>query len=489
MATVPRSPRAILGGIVLLAAALRFATLDVQSFWADEAATAHLLRGGFGHVLSGVEHSESTPPLYYWLAWLWSKVFGTGEVGLRALSALFGTALVPVAWAMARQTERGGRGRAAPLAAVLVATNPLLVWFSQEARAYALLVLLVALSLLALLRALESPSHGRLGAWGAVAALAIATHYFAAFFVVGEVVWLVVALAPRQLPAALILPACSAAALAPLALSQRNADRANFIRSESLGTRLVQIPKQFLVGYDAPAEVLVTVIAAAAMVLIAALALRSRRETARSDRPSGPWRPLAAVTAGALLLPVLLAGAGNDYLITRNVVATLGALLVLGGVALALLPLRTGALLTGGLACVWAVIVIAVAVDPTLQRDDWRSATSALGAPAAPGRVVVVVPPSGAVAASLYLPGTRDAIPGQIAPATEIAVLAVAEQQRAGKSVVPPLPAQAPVPGFVPAGHRHGRTWAMVRFRVPQPVPVDAGSLGSAHAAVLVQQP
>ena len=47
--------------------------------------------------------TESTPPLYYALAWLWAKLFGDGEVGLRSLSAIVGTLTVPLAYLTARQ--------------------------------------------------------------------------------------------------------------------------------------------------------------------------------------------------------------------------------------------------------------------------------------------------------------------------------------------------------------------------------------------------
>ena len=46
---------------------------------------------------------ETTPPLYFVLIWLWAKVFGTGEVALRAISTLAGIALVPIAYMSARE--------------------------------------------------------------------------------------------------------------------------------------------------------------------------------------------------------------------------------------------------------------------------------------------------------------------------------------------------------------------------------------------------
>src|SRR4051794_31612607 len=89
----------IVAGLTLLAAALRFSTLGVQSYHHDEIVTAsRILREGFGHAMSAVGFSESTPPLYYALAWLWTQATGTGEVGLRSFSALAGVATVPVAY-------------------------------------------------------------------------------------------------------------------------------------------------------------------------------------------------------------------------------------------------------------------------------------------------------------------------------------------------------------------------------------------------------
>src|SRR5436305_1859876 len=95
-------------GIAAGAAALRFSTLGVQSFWHDEAVTVgRVLHPGLGATLREIPSSEATPPLYYVLAWVWTKVFGTSEAGIRSLSALFGTATVPVAYAV------GARGASA----------------------------------------------------------------------------------------------------------------------------------------------------------------------------------------------------------------------------------------------------------------------------------------------------------------------------------------------------------------------------------------
>src|ERR1044072_8666427 len=89
----------IVVGLTLGAAARRVATLDVQSYHHDEVVTAsRVLREDFWHAMDAVGFSESAPPLYYALAWAWTQLTGTGEYGLRSLSALAGVATVPVAF-------------------------------------------------------------------------------------------------------------------------------------------------------------------------------------------------------------------------------------------------------------------------------------------------------------------------------------------------------------------------------------------------------
>lgn len=131
-----RSTTLALAGVVLVGALLRLATLDAKSLWEDEASTVLVLHHGFGGMLHAIGGSEAAPPLYYVLGWLWSKPFGLGELGLRSMSALIGTAVVPVVYAAGRDLVSRRAGFAA---GVLAAVNPLLVWYSQEARAYSLL--------------------------------------------------------------------------------------------------------------------------------------------------------------------------------------------------------------------------------------------------------------------------------------------------------------------------------------------------------------
>ena len=79
-------------------------------------------------------------------------------MGLRSLSALAGVAAIPIAYlgAVSLPLPR----RAGLIAAAIVAVNPVLIWFSQDARAYALVFALTGLSFLFFARARRSGTGG-----------------------------------------------------------------------------------------------------------------------------------------------------------------------------------------------------------------------------------------------------------------------------------------------------------------------------------------
>ncbi len=470
--------RTATAALVLLAAALRLPTLGTQSLWVDEAATARVLgAGSLGDLLQRIADQESTPPLYYLLVWPWVQLAGDGEWALRLPSALLGIAAVPVLAAIA---ARVGGPRAALATGLLAATNPMLIWFSQEARAYALLVLLVAASLLALLRALERPTRGRLLLWGVLAALSLATHFFALFVVMGQAAWLAWALRDRvrDLAVAAAPIAVAGVALLPLALEQREADRASFIRDEAFWERLVAVPKQWLVGYDGPVETPLAVLA----VLLAAAGVAGllRRD---GERPAAV-RPLALVLAASVAVPLLLAAAGDDFVITRNVLASLVVALPLLGAGLARLPRPAWPGATVALAVLGVVTVAGVAAEASWQREDWRAAVRAL--PPAEDRLVAVLPGSGVWGVQHY--ARLDRARGFTAVRV-IDVVAVARRLSGTRRELPPLPPAAPIAGFTRQRVWEGDGWRAVRYVAREPVPVDAAQLNAAVPGSVVLGP
>ncbi|MBX5468984.1 MAG: glycosyltransferase family 39 protein [Thermoleophilaceae bacterium] len=470
---------ALLAGIVAVGAALRFSTLSLQSFWLDEAVTAQLVRRGFGGMLSAIPSSESTPPLYYALLWPWSRLFGQWEAGLRSLSALAGTALVAVAYAIGRDLASR---RAGLVAAALAAVNPLLVWYSQEARAYMLLALLAALSFLFFERALRGGRRA-LAAWAIASAAALATHYFAIFMVAPEAAWLLVRMrAGRSALAAVGGVAAVGAALLPLVVEQASADRAQFIRDVSRARRIAQVPKQYLVGYDSAAETALTAIA----VLLAALGLLLlARRAGRSERRS--LRPAAGVAAFAIAVPVLMALAGGDYLLTRNLIAALPVCLVVLAAGFAAAPPGIAAALA--LCALSAVAVISVDATPAYQRDDWRSAARAVGAPG-PGRAIAVAPTAGAIPLELYVHARPYPPTGVV---REVVSLAVATRGPSSEGREKPREVPQPrPPGYRVAELRRTAGYDLVRLRPGGPVrlgPADVLFLRIAPTQAALLQP
>ncbi|MGZ4203039.1 MAG: glycosyltransferase family 39 protein [Solirubrobacteraceae bacterium] len=89
------------GVLVGLGTALRLYGLGHQGFWFDEANTAQLVQFSPGRMLGLIPQTESTPPLYYCVAWVWARLFGHDEAGLRSLSALCGVLAIPLAYLIA----------------------------------------------------------------------------------------------------------------------------------------------------------------------------------------------------------------------------------------------------------------------------------------------------------------------------------------------------------------------------------------------------
>jgi hypothetical protein len=381
--------------ITAAAAIVRFATLDLQSFDHDEAVTAaRVIHPGLLDTVSAVAHGERSPPLYYVLAWGWAKLFGTGEAGLRSLSALIGTLAVPVAYLAGRELSSGRR--VALLCAAFVAVNPYLVWYSQEARAYALMVLFVALSLVFFARCLNRPSPASLAWWAASAALAIGSHYFAAF-VVGPQAVLLLAWSRRRRPAILAVGAVVALGLAliPLAAAQEGTGRRNGFERIPLASRVGESGLNFVASEEpAPfagvAEIdAVQVVAAAggALLLAASLAMLATAGSAPERRAA---LSMGLVAAAAIAVPVVLAVLGEDFVNPRNLIGALVPLLLLTAIGFGCRGAGRRGAVGGACACALFVgVLIAVNAGTQMQRPEWREAARALG-PVGAGRVFVV---------------------------------------------------------------------------------------------------
>ncbi len=452
--------------ITVLGGALRFATLDVQSIWLDESATLILVHRGFSGMLSHLGSSESTPPLYYVTVWAWAKLFGAGPVAFRSLSALAGTLTIPVMYLIGRRIST----RAGLWAAGLTAVNPAMYYYSQEARAYALLILLSAIALLCWQRALDRPEPARLWLWALVCALALLTHYFALFLIVPEAVILGRRAGWRRIAPAVAGVCVVGLALVPLALRQRSDGKASWIESASLTNRLAESAKQFLVGLYGPVEILTA--ALAGLLAIAAIVLLARRGE-DSERRAG--RDMAVIAATAIVIPAFLAVTHLvDVYDGRNVIAAWIplAILIAAGLGVRRSP-RAGTAIGLMLCSLFLAVVLATNLIPGYQRDDWRGIARSL--PARSSERVIVGQEFASAPLSIYR-GPMHAVRSASVTTREIAFVAL-RVRRTGRSPAPAVVPTSPPSGFTLASVHRSESFAVSIFRAPRPVSVSAASL------------
>jgi 4-amino-4-deoxy-L-arabinose transferase-like glycosyltransferase len=146
-----RHTQLILIAILLLATALRFYRIDVQSFWNDEGNSARIAERGVDEIIDGAA-GDIHPPLYYLALQGWRSVFGTSETALRGLSALFGVLTVLFTYLLG---SRLFEPRVGLIAAFLAAVNPFLIDYSQEARMYMMLAAIGVMATYLLVRLID----------------------------------------------------------------------------------------------------------------------------------------------------------------------------------------------------------------------------------------------------------------------------------------------------------------------------------------------
>ena len=480
-----------LAALTVFAALLRFSTLGVQSLWFDEAFTPlHVLHPSLIKTLEVVPRTENSPPLWYLLEWFDYRLFGSGAYALRLPSAILGTALVPVAWALGRELA----DRAAAIAcAALITVGPLFVWYSQEARTYALFMFTTGLAMLAFVRVLREPSGRRLALFAVAGALCLLSHYFAVFILAGMAAWLLADPRTRRR----CLPALAAIGLVALALlpliSAQGGRGTQWIGEWALKERIEDIADYYLTGYSG-GRLGHSIEALVGLPLFAVTVLGGwRMFKGRSAAPAGAngEDPLArrrqavwvtlAVTAAGVLIPLVMALGGADYLAPRNLVGAMVPFSALVAV-LATWPAPRDAigptLLVVALLALLAV-TLTVEFDPKYQRGNWKGVVHDL--PAGNQRAVVVNQ-LGSAPVRYYTPGLQ-----QLHTADSVRVREIV---MAGEEPVHASAAVPPVPGFKLVKKIDFTGLVAFRFVAPRPVVVTVRELKSknitlVHADVL----
>ncbi len=199
-----------------IAFGLRLYQIEMQSLWRDEVDAILFATGPWPALIAMFSRAGENGPLYFLLLRPWIALFGDGACAVRYFSVLPGVLTVPLCYQLGRRLLSDTAGI---LAALLVATSPYLIWYSQETKMYALLACLSALSTWLLLRALQEDRTAAWIAYVVVTSLGFYTHILAvvllpfhvALFALGGTVF------HRRWPKALAALACLTVPYLPLA--------------------------------------------------------------------------------------------------------------------------------------------------------------------------------------------------------------------------------------------------------------------------------
>jgi hypothetical protein len=260
------------------------------------------------------------------------------------------------------------------IAGALAAVSPILVWYSQGARAYSLFVLLTAVALLFFVRLLVEFRTPALIGWSIACAATLLTHYFALFTVAGMAAVLVYRHRARWRWIALsLLPtALTGVALLPTVAAQRSSQGQDWIAAISLQERLLQVPEHFLTGFTYPP--LPVVLVAGLLAAAGGLALLVQDQPGKLVGGS-----LIGVVAASVGLPLLAIAATTDFVNSRNLIAAIPALFLTVGVGLGASRLRPAGPIIGlALAGLLAGIRVTGEFDHEVERPAWGEVAQAI---------------------------------------------------------------------------------------------------------------
>jgi mannosyltransferase len=384
----PPAVLALLGSVLLL---------QRPSLWYDELFTAHVGPLPLARLAQAVLSGEGTasylrevPPSYnapYYVVvhgWLAGTGQEPGELSLRSLSLL--ASVLAVAMLTIAVARLGGRATGVA-AGLLVATNPLVLEYSVEARGYGLALLATAVAALGLARWLDG---GRLLLYAAGAAAAGLAHWFALPVLAGLALATLVLRGRAAVPLLAATAAAGTPALALVALAATQDDGATTTGwiTDTGGA----VPWLSLQAWTAGSLLLLLATLVACGVAAAA---------ARRDRPARRTAVVGACWVAVPLLLVTLAEGVRPVFVPRYLLPALLGLAVLAAVGTAGSRWRLPA--TGLL-----VALSLAAAAPLLDRpprEDARGAVAALARQHVAGQPVVAVDRRAALALEHYARG------------------------------------------------------------------------------------
>ncbi len=364
---------------------------------------------GVDRVVRAVLLSDTSPPLYYVLLNLWTRVAGTSDAALRLFSTLWALLCFPLLWVLGR--EIGGR-RAAWATCIFYAFSPVALYYATEGRMYSLLWFLGLLLIWSSLLLTRRGPHPRLLVlWIASAAAGLLSHYFFAFVWLAALCWL--ALYPGRLPRLHLAAATMVVGLLILPWY--------LLLPESLGrwrvtagwldyplTLKQALTAPFLLAWSFLSGSGIwggskwdNQLAALLYALLILLVLRRGVRPLLSERRRLFWLWLFAAVLGVLAFD-LLRGT-NASLMARYALPGLPAAMLLAGLGISRLPRRTQAPFLLGILLCWTPGLADIFRWPPRMWQPFPEVAERLTAWTRPGDVIIVHSiPSGVLGVARY---------------------------------------------------------------------------------------
>jgi len=167
--------------ILVLGAFLRFYDLGAESIWLDEAFS---IKESFLSI-PDMANSSNQPPLFFLLLRGWISLFGTGEIAIRSLSAVFGLISVFLVFLVGKSLFNQRTGL---IAAFLSSIAYYPVQLSQDARAYSLLLLVSLLSYWFFIQILKNDRLRLYPLYFLSTLFLVYTHFYGLFILASQVI-------------------------------------------------------------------------------------------------------------------------------------------------------------------------------------------------------------------------------------------------------------------------------------------------------------
>lgn len=170
--------------IVVAAIGLRLIAIN-QSLWLDEAISVQTaLNYSPIEIINQFAPKDFNPPLHYLILHFWLKIFPSIEFFIRLPSIIFALLTLIFVYKISLVTFK--EIKTSILAMAILATSPLHIYYSQEARMYSLATLLATISFYWLLKLLKEPKWHNIFLYVITSILMVYTHYLTWLVVISQ---------------------------------------------------------------------------------------------------------------------------------------------------------------------------------------------------------------------------------------------------------------------------------------------------------------